>query len=156
MRRQGLPVRDRMLSWEMVGLLSLVGGVFVVSIVETLIVVALTLMGDRYVPGVATTTAMAVVCVGGAGCLTLRQWLRIRRIDRRYWPAFRAAVDALKSQRPQTRNTLSGRKHSEVDQQLPHLEEDDQSEDRPRWPRHMPARAVVSADRSDHDHGRHG
>lgn len=145
MRKQKLPVRDRMLSWEMVGLLSLVGGVFVVWIVETLIVVALTLMGDRG----------DLLCRWGG--LPDAPPMAPHQADR---STLLASVSrrgrCARVPATATRNTHSGRKHSEVDQQLPHLDGDNQNDDHPRWPRHMPTRAVVSADRSDHNHGCHG
>lgn len=94
LRRRGLPVRARMMSWRMVALWCYLGGPFVIVALAYAIEIPLRLLGVSTVSAVVVN-AMAIVMLAGwlAGSLylTARQWTQQRRHDRQYWTGYRAA-----------------------------------------------------------------
>jgi hypothetical protein len=100
MLERGLPVREPVLAWKTVGVLAFVCGLFVIALCLAVLTAAVTLLrGAPYAPGNAAMTIATAIWIGGASIVTLRQWLRIRRIDRRYWPSFRAALERAEPRR---------------------------------------------------------
>jgi hypothetical protein len=92
---EGLPVRPRTRSWRTVAMLCYVCGPVVLTALAALIEAPLTLFGDSAIKlafEIVLAVAMVSGWVIGSAYLTIRQWRRQRRVNKRYWPDYRAAL----------------------------------------------------------------
>jgi hypothetical protein len=84
-----------------------------------ILTVVMTLVrGVPSAPGENVMAVLAALGIAGTGLAALRQWLRIRRIDRRYWQSRRALLD--RADPVADRNSAADR--AEEDEQLQRLE----------------------------------
>ncbi len=95
LREDGLPVRQRVISWKVVALLCYFAGPFAVMLAGALVSLPVALVRDpdlQFVLGIWVALMLGVTWVVASTYLTWRQWRRQRRVDAAYWRRYRAAL----------------------------------------------------------------